>query len=228
MTDPLETKIVSLQFALFFRDIVDRPDVEFNDINMNMMNIFDAIPSIIPIPRELPAEVPIVTQRSDSNNYICNIARSRIDLHYQRINNDSSNIKILNDFNSKILGLISYVLKKRPVVRFGMICRYFHSTQTPIQDIRSKYFRSTIGNVEELSLRYNNKSKFFEWEMNDIVEISAATQLTDIGNTSGILVQRDINNNPISDRIISESDLHEISKYYSKNLSEKNIKGLLK
>lgn len=40
----METKLVSLQFALFYKDIVKRPDVAFNDINENMLNIFDAIP----------------------------------------------------------------------------------------------------------------------------------------------------------------------------------------
>ena len=109
-------KIISLQFALFFRDIIERPDVEFSDLNENMMNIFDAMPSIIPIPRELPPEVPIVTQRSELNEYICNISRSRIDLHFQRIDDKRSNEKILIDFNAKIIGFITYVVRNLRVV----------------------------------------------------------------------------------------------------------------
>lgn len=228
MSTTFTAKIISLQFALFFRDIVDRPDIEFSDVNANMMNVFDSIPSVMPIPRELPPDVPMVTQRSESNEYVCNIARSRIDLHFQRIANHRSNAELLNDFNAKVLGFITYVLKKRPIVRFGMICRYFHETPSAIEDIRRKYFVDTIEGVEELSLRFNRKTKFDDWEINDIVEISAADELTDQGVKQGIFVQRDINNLPKVDVILNEKPLQKISRQYARHLTEQSIEALLK
>lgn len=228
MAHSLSAKIISLQFALFFRDIVDRPDIEFSDVNANMMNVFDAIPSIMPIPRELPPDVPMVTQRSESNEYVCSVARSRIDLHFQRVADRRSNAELLNDFNAKVLGFISYVLKKRPIVRFGMICRYFHETPSAVADIRRKYFVETIGEVEELSLRFNRKSKFIDWEINDIIEISAVAEVTDQGTKNGIFVQRDINNVPQANMALNEKSLHQISRQYAKHLTEQSIEGLLK
>lgn len=228
MANSFSAKIISLQFALFFRDIVDRPDIEFSDVNANMMNVFDAIPSIMPIPRELPPDVPMVTQRSESNEYVCNVARSRIDLHFQRVADQRSNAELLNDFNAKVLGFISYVLKKRPVVRFGMICRYFHETPTAVSDIRRKYFFETIGDVEELSLRFNRKTIFDGWNINDIIEISAADEVSDQGTKKGIFLQRDINNVPISDTVLNEKSLHQISRQYAKHLTEQSVEGLLK
>lgn len=219
---------MSLQFALFFRDIIDRPDLEFSDLNINLMNIFDAIPTIINIPRELPADVPIVSQRSNSNEYVCNISRSRIDLHYNKINEDISNSEVLIDFNSKVMRLISYLFKKRDFIRFGMICRYFHPDKNAIKVIKDKYFKATIGDVAELTIRFNQKSKMDSWDLNDMIEISAALALLNGNQEEGVFIQRDINNDVVSNKILTEEDLLKISKEQSELIGEKNIEELIK
>lgn len=222
------TKIISLQFALFFRDISDRPDIEFADINENMMNIFDAIPTIMPIPKEMPSDIPIITQRSNSNEYTCNISRSRIDLHFQRINNERSNKELLADFNAKVFSFINYVLKKRSISRFGIISRYFHEDLTAVQSIKNKYFIDSIGDVAELSLRYNRKGSALEWEINDIVEITAAVVTIDGKDKKGIFVQRDINNTIDPKKKLAISSLRKISQEYAVQLTEESIEALLK
>lgn len=221
-------KIVSLQFALFFKEVIDRPDLEFADINTNLMNIFDAVPSVMPIPRELPPDVPMVTQRSESNEYICNISRARIDLHFNRVSGNKSNVELLSDFNAKVNGLLSYVLKKRGVVRFGMICRYFHESDSPVEIIKRKYLKDVVDEVEELSLRYNKKSTLLSWEINDVVEIVAAKATVDGTEKNGIFIQRDINNTPQVNKTINEESLKKISKTYSERITEKSIEELLK
>ncbi|WP_305369474.1 hypothetical protein [Photobacterium leiognathi] len=75
----MKTKIINLQFAYFLKDIVERPDIEFNTLNADMLNVFDAMPQILPIPRELPSDVPVMVLNSSSGEYSCNISRSRID-----------------------------------------------------------------------------------------------------------------------------------------------------
>ena len=156
------TKIISLQFALFFRNNIERPDTEFKNINEEMMNIFDGIPTILPIPKELPPEIPRVTQRSSSNEYTCNIAKSRIDLLFQRINNEKSNATILNDFNAKVISFINYVLKKQKIERFGIISRYFHEDLEDIKTIKNKYFKNSIGDI--LRWRYHRTKPTIQQE----------------------------------------------------------------
>ncbi len=46
----MKTRIIHLQFAFFLKDIVSRPDHEFGNLNSNLMNIFDGMPQILPIP----------------------------------------------------------------------------------------------------------------------------------------------------------------------------------
>lgn len=43
----MKTKILNLQFAFFLKDVVERPDIEFSDLNSVMLNAFDAMPQII-------------------------------------------------------------------------------------------------------------------------------------------------------------------------------------
>ena len=98
----MKTKIINLQFAFFLRDIVDRPDIEFGDLNSRLLNIFDAMPQMIPTPRELPPEVPVIILKSSNGAYSCNISRSRIDFNLSRINEEKSNTDLVKDFNVKI------------------------------------------------------------------------------------------------------------------------------
>jgi len=39
----MKTRVITLQFALFLRDIVARPDIEFGSLNEDMLNIFDVM-----------------------------------------------------------------------------------------------------------------------------------------------------------------------------------------
>jgi hypothetical protein len=61
----MKTRVVSLQFAFLFKDIVERPDRDFGDLNSEMLNIFDAMPQMIPVPKELSPNIPVMMLRSE-------------------------------------------------------------------------------------------------------------------------------------------------------------------
>lgn len=220
------TNLMSLQFALFFKDIVNRPDKEFKDLDDSLNNIFDTIPTTINIPQELPADVPVMMFTSLSGDYMCNIAKSRIDLHFQRVSHTQSNDELIKDFNMKVITLISYVISKKEVIRFGMIARYFHESPTALEDIKQKYFNTQIGDVAELSLRYNQKSTYLDYTMNDMVDITATQMLVDNSIKDGIFIQRDINNTP-DERVLKIETLKAISHHYAQLTTEIKIKELL-
>lgn len=222
-----QLKLTSLQFALFYRDIISRPDLEFSDLNSKMMNIFNGIPTSMNLPPEIPADIPLITYRSESGDYSCSMARSRIDLHLIKID-EKSNEEILVDFNSKVTSLVSYILSKRDIVRFGFICRYFKHSETPINDIKLKYCSSNMSKVADIGIRFNQTSNFNTWEINDMVEIAAYKMPINGKNEDGVFIQRDINNTPVADQTITENDLKKISAQYSRLLSQKSIEGLIK
>lgn len=224
----MRTKILTLQFAFFLKDIIERPDIEFGDLNSSLLNIFDAMPQMIPIPRELPADVPLFILRSESNVYTCNISRSRIDFVLSRVNEDKSNTDLLKDFNAKVSGLIKYILNKQDAVRFGMVAKYFHKDNTATRTIRNKYFTNIVEGAEELSLRYNKQSDAFGFSINDIVEVGAVDAITNGIAEKGILIVRDINNNPKKGQIVSYETLLRLSEKYAPRISEAEIERLFK
>lgn len=223
-----KTTLISLQFALFFKNIVERPDSTFEDINKNMLNIFDDIPQILPIPAQLPPEIPVVTRKSKKGDYVCNIARSRIDLICQRTDDETENIELLKDFNAKVNAYVKYVLQQQEAIRFGMIARYFHKDDGAVSTIRKKYFSPPLENISELSLRFNQNDAFLDFKINDIVEISAANATLGVNTSKGILIQRDINNAPEKNRILSHELLLKLSERYAQNITQQKIEELIK
>ena len=128
----MKTRIISLQFAYFLRDVVERPDLEFGMLNSDMLNAFDAMPQLIDVPRELPTEFPVMVLSSSKNDYVCNISRSRIDFIINRTDDIKSNLDLLKDFHAKVSGLTKSILSKQEVSRFGMVGRYFHKDKTEL------------------------------------------------------------------------------------------------
>ncbi|EJT0554693.1 hypothetical protein [Vibrio vulnificus] len=223
----MKTKIISLQFAYFLRDIIERPDLEFESINKDLLNAFDDIPQTFPVPRELPPEVPVKTLRSTNGQYTCVISRSRIDFHVTRIDDFSTNTELLKDFNIKVAALTKSITEKQEVNRFGIVARYFHEDRAPINTLQKKYFSQHVAGSNELSLRFNKQGHYSGYHINDIVEISAGEIFFNNQPRTGILVQRDINNTITSGHVITSSTLNEISKRYSPKISEAEIMELL-
>lgn len=224
----MKTRIISLQFAYFLRDIVSRPDLEFSTLNSEMLNIFDAMPQMIPVPRELPPEVPVMILSSERKEYTCNISRSRIDFILQRTNDEKSNLDLLKDFNSKVAGMTKAITSRQEVNRFGMVARYFHQDNTAVRTLRNKFFSNAVDGAEELSLRFNKVSESFGYRINDIHEINAAEAVTNGKVEKGILIQRDINNNPIQGKHFDYETLLKISQKYAPRISENEIEALIK
>ena len=224
----MKTRIISLQFAYFLRDIVSRPDLEFSTLNSEMLNIFDAMPQMIPVPRELPPEVPVMILSSERKEYTCNISRSRIDFILQRTNDEKSNLDLLKDFNSKVAGMTKVITSKQEVNRFGMVARYFYQDITAVRTLRNKFFSNAVDGAEELSLRFNRVSESFGYRVNDIHEINSADAVTNGKIEKGILIQRDINNNPIQGKHFDYETLLKISQKYAPRISENEVEALIK
>ncbi|SFU32344.1 hypothetical protein SAMN05216339_101341 [Nitrosomonas eutropha] len=223
----MKTRLLTIQFALFFRDIIERPDTAFSGLNERMINLFDGMPSMLPVPRELPPEIPIVTLRSEKDGYSCNISRSRIDLLFSRSDDKKQNKDIFKDFNIKVAAFSKYVFEKQDVIRFGLIARYFKQDNDAVSTIRKKYFSNAVESVAELSLRYNAQSSVQKKVINDVVEIGA-NQLIFNGQTiDGVLVQRDINNAPVVNELLSLQELEKLSTELSGRISEEMIEALI-
>lgn len=224
----MDLRIINLHYALFFRDIVGRPDVEFRALNESMLNLFNGMPQIIPVPRELPPEIPVMTLSSENGAYSCSIARSRIDLKLQRIDDRKSNSEILKDFNAKVAAFSKYVLGQQEITRFGMVVQCFLFEESPIERLKEKYFTGKIPSVSELSLRFNEQSESEGFLINNVVDIGVQKIVVHGKECNGLMIQRDINNVVSEGREIDFQQLERLSRNHAGYISEKELEDLVK
>src|SRR5690625_154819 len=221
-------KIVRLQLALFFQYQVSRPDNLMGGINSAMGNLFDAMPQILPIPAEAPAEIPRVQMRSENGKYNCNIACSRVDFI---LNGDFRDEivwpDLTKDFLAKVKLFISSVFEQSNVVRFGLIGNFFIPDKSATMSMTRKYLKIDLNSAEEINLRFNKKSSSHGYILNNITSVSTALAETNGQIDKGIFIELDVNNVPTQDPIKLDAMLQLIEKQMPEFSPEK-VKGLVK
>jgi len=221
-------KIVKLQLALFFQYQVSRPDNLMGGINSAMGNLFDAMPQILPIPAEAPAEIPRVQMRSENGKYNCNIACSRVDFI---LNGDFRDEivwpDLTKDFLAKVKLFISSVFEQSNVVRFGLIGNFFIPDKSATMSMTRKYLKIDLNSAEEINLRFNKKSSSHGYILNNITSVSTALAETNGQIDKGIFIELDVNNVPTQDPIKLDAMLQLIEKQMPEFSPEK-VKGLVK
>jgi hypothetical protein len=221
-------KIVKLQLALFFQNQISRPDNLMGGINSSMGNLFDAMPQILPIPAEAPAEIPRVQMRSENGKYNCNIACSRVDL----IMNCDFRDEIVwpdltKDFLAKVKLFISSVFDQSKVVRFGLIGNFFIPDKSATTSMTRKYLKIDLNSAEEINLRFNKKASSHGYTLNNITSVSTALAETNGQTEKGIFIELDVNNVPTQDPIKLDAMLQLIEKQMP-DFSPEKVKGLVK
>src|SRR3989338_4703302 len=194
----MKTKIVNIQLALFFQENISRPDKVSTSINHEMNNLFDAMPFILPMPNDAPAEIPIVQMKSELNKeYNCNIARSRVDFYF----NPEKEISDFEDFEkeydahaTKFISAVFKSIKPIKISRLGFVVQYFVEDNNPTETIKRKLISKELGSLRDLSIRFNQNNSVGNIKINDITNIQTGKVTKNNKESNGILVQRDFNN----------------------------------
>jgi len=221
-------KIVKLQLALFFQNQISRPDNLMGGINSSMGNLFDAMPQILPIPAEAPAEIPRVQMRSENGKYNCNIACSRVDFI---LNGDFRDEVVwpdlTKDFLAKVKLFISSVFDQSQVVRFGLIGNFFIPDKSATTSMTRKYLKIDLNSAEEINLRFNKRTSSHGYTLNNITSVNTALAETNGQTEKGIFIELDVNNVPTQDSIKLDAMLQLIEKQMP-DFSPEKVKGLVK
>lgn len=217
--------ILNLQLALFFTDVIRRPDKLIDGINEATGNLFDGIPQILDIPMEAPMEIPVVLLKSETGIYLCNISRGRIDFIYNDNNLNKEWSSVISDFYAKTQLIIKHIGIQHSINRFGIIGNFFIEDKNPAWQINRKYMKHEITDVDEIIVRYNKRKEMYGLVLNNITHIEAS--INQITQTKGIVIQRDINNNP-TDANISIENIIKIIDISLKDYSSDEMKKLVK
>lgn len=194
----MESKILSIQLALFFEKSISRPDGLINPLNKKLNNLFDGVPIIMPVPDsdKIKVELPVVQLTSKTSGYRCNISKNRIDFFYRPKNiiKDFKNIK--NEFNDKAIKFIETVLDSNVslVNRIGFVIDYFIEHNNPSLRLQKKYISLQLGDLRDIAIRFNKKNIIENLSINDVTNMQTGFLIVDKKQKKGFLIQRDINN----------------------------------
>ena len=90
--------VFTYQLAIFFTNTITRPDQFLSKLNESSGNIFDSMPQIIPLPPEIPPEIPRVSSTSASGIYSINISLSRMDITMNMVDSPLKEGDAISDF----------------------------------------------------------------------------------------------------------------------------------
>ena len=153
-------KLISMQIALFAQDLISRPDLLMNEINEKLGNIFDAMPTILNLPADVPAEIPLAQIRSKNNVYALNISRTRIDLIISPIfSEEKTPQEMYKQFKPTVDKYYKTAMKSVPLNRIGIIYTLFEPSESNVQAIFEKYLKEEYRiDSTEVTVRTNNQT----------------------------------------------------------------------
>lgn len=192
-------KLVNLQIALFFANRLERPDLFANRINSRLNNRFDAMPQIISLPDEVPADIPVVQMQSLKDDSNFNVSKQRCDLFLspELLAQTSLSTSVSNCQEFFFKYLKSVFEEAQEIIRVGIIVTGFEEKADSAMFISEKYL-STSSLCKEASIRINRPEIVDGFDLNNIVEISDGNLINEkLGiNQTGIVIKRDVNNIP--------------------------------
>lgn len=222
-------KLLSVQMAFFAEDFISRPDLLFNDINKKIGGIVDGIPTILNLPPEAPAEVPIVQASSSDGLLSINVSRTRIDLII-RFPYEGGTIPIdsINAQNSVIQSFYTSVLSSIAINRMGYVLTLFEPTANGSKAIFDKYFSDKYASEYiEASMRVNSRSIKKSVTYNNIFSVDAVSITVGTENIPGVLFQYDINNVVEQGKRINEEVVKHITSQGTAHLSPESVKEMI-
>lgn len=187
-------KVIKIQIALFFKDIISRPDLLAEQINQKLGNMFDAMPTCVDLPLDAPAEIPVVYRKCTKLPHLLNVSRNRCDLIFTPLVENNVLSVIEARYSNDILEYVKAAMSNYEIIRIGIVYTVFQENKKPCDYISSKYFGGLIKGESELSFRVNKVTNVKGIETNCVFNVSNAVAETDGNKEEGIVYIRDINN----------------------------------
>lgn len=221
-------KLVSMQIALFSSELIARPDLLMNEVNDRLGKIFDAMPMILNLPPDVPAEIPLAQIKSTDNIYALNIARNRTDFiispNYQedRLPHDAYKQykAVIEKFYKAIVGSIA-------VKRVGVIFTLFEAAEDNVRPIYDKYLKENFpAGAAEAMIRTNQQTMNKGIVYNNIRNVQSANLHVGKDLYKGVIIQLDTNNVP-TDEVIPVDTVAAVVAYASNKLKVGTVKELI-
>lgn len=216
-----------IQIAIFFNNMVERPDKVFYAFNEALGDVFDAQPVIIPLPPDAPVEIPAVQATSSNRNFTFNMSKLRADLILNNPNIDEEGNKRADKFYQLASKYIDYFASNNQIGRIGLISNTVVKNGNPIDVIKKRYITNQLASPAELSIRFNIRISKLSLIFNDITEVLSAPVMINGTVKNAIVVNKDINNVPEEGKTLSKKMLQDILDSFYPNILPDKVKELI-
>lgn len=224
-------QILKFQTAVFFKSPVERPDLLHANMPSDLLNLFDNIPIIHPmppVPIGIPniQDFPVVTLQSSHAGYQGTISKGRADLFY----NYSSN-RDYSDLFSEVTHyselFYQYFYSKQQVNRIGIVISVFIPEENAVKMLSKRYAARELQNCEELAIRFNKREQTEGIQLNNILNLHS--DVVTFGNqppVPGVIIECDINNIP-QPTILTEMQCKTIFQFATDRYKAEEVKKLI-
>ena len=215
--------------AIFSEESISRPDLLFNEVNEKLGGLINDMPTILNLPPDIPAEIPVVQAKSTDGRINLNVSRSRIDLIANFIyESEQSPLEALNSQKETIQKFYKSVLNSITANRTGFILTLFEPSTNNVKSVFEKYFSEKYtSKFVEASTRVNKQNMRKSVVYNNIRSVEAATITVGAENIPGVLFQLDINNALEPGKRINEDIVSYVVSQGVSNLSPEAVKEMI-
>ncbi|MBO5169695.1 MAG: hypothetical protein J6B70_02995 [Oscillospiraceae bacterium] len=222
-------KLISMQIALFAQDLISRPDLLMNEINDKLGNIFDTMPTILNLPADVPAEIPLAQIRSKDGVYALNISRGRIDLIITpSFQEDKTPQDMFKQYKPIVDKYYKTSMKSVPIKRIGIIFTLFEPSNTNVQVIYEKYLKEKYrSDSMEVTVHTNNQILNLGVVYNNIRNVQAAVIHVGKEDHTGVVIQLDTNNVPSKEVTLTSEMVANIISHAAAKLKPSAVKELI-
>lgn len=193
----MNIRIDTLRLVMFTSGIVIENKLKVaGDIKNRLPDTFDDDPVILPVPENLPPEIPRILLKSKDDRYTLLITKDRVNLEYRYEFNETRSEIPVSEIFEKFLTIFQYVKDDL----FGTVIRVVNTqiwkmkleTISPVEYILSKYIRedSPVVRPQRIELHYLTKEVITDFEINKEVYIKTGskTQLAEKNNFAVFLI----------------------------------------
>ena len=222
-------KVLSIQMALFTRDLISRQDLVMSGINEKTGKIFNAMPNIMNLPLDAPPEIPLVQVVSTDGMYNLNVSRNRVDLtispKYER---EDAPADLFKEYKILLEKYYKSVFSAMDLIRVGVVITLFHEASNNVEAVFDRGIKESFStDCVEASYRINKQNLYKGFVYNNIKSVQAGEVHVNNAVHKGVLIQLDTNNVPDSNKVISNEDISHLLAKVSEKIKVGQLKELI-
>lgn len=179
-------QLLRFQMAVFFKNPAERPDLLSGNMPKELLELFDLIPVVNPIPQipqgfaniNIP-DIPVVTLQSSQQGYQGTISKGRADFYYNYVGQKEYG-EILKEVAQYAKRFMEFLYSKQQVNRVGCVVNAFFPEENPVKTIAKKYANSDSHrpNISSVISGYKQPSKSAQSiEITGFIEKSKPSQI---------------------------------------------------